>query len=221
MEPESRPIPLLGDIPLEYGQAIEHALDAGFVSLPIVGLEGELQQRLSRRSHRIRISGYLVGEDAAEKLKTLQQAAAKGEALTFSADITRALDLQQVVITSFRAAESAGQPNVFRYDIEIAESPPLPPPAQVDPLGGLGDFGLGDLGFDEGLLGDVQDLAGEVAGAVDDALNVIDQLGALANLDGLSVGGILEPLSTSTDTVRDIGTGLASAAGSLRSIFFD
>ena len=34
-------------------------------------------------------------------------------------------------------------------------SPPLPPPAEVTPFGGLGGFGLGDLGFDPGALGNV------------------------------------------------------------------
>lgn len=221
-DPESRPIPLLGDVSLAYGQRVEHALDAGFVGLPVAGLEGALQQRLARGSHRIRLEGLLVGEEALDALETLQQAAADGEELTFSADITRALDLQQVVITHFYAAEAAGRPQCFRYVIDLAESPPLPPPAQVGAFGGLGDFGLGDLGFDTDILGDLQDLAGDIAGAVDDALGVIDQLGALANLanlDALSAGGLFEPLEAPVDQVRTLGSTLSGAAGGLLDAF--
>ena len=84
---ESRPIPLIGDISLQYGQVIEHALDAGFLPQTIAGLDGAYQQRLSRGSHHIRLIGYLFGVEAKDQLKTLQEAAAAGETLTFSADI--------------------------------------------------------------------------------------------------------------------------------------
>jgi hypothetical protein len=201
---DNRSIPLLGDISLDYGQFIEHSVDGGFVPLRIAGLEGELQQRLSRRSHQIRIRGYLIGEDAATALETLQKAAVAGEELTFASDITTALDLQRVVITSFRAVESAGEPGKFGYDVTIVESPPLPPPAQLESFGGLDDFGLGDLGFDTDILGDIADLAGDIAGAIDDALGVIDALSALANLDGLDVGGLLDPLQEPIDKVSQI-----------------
>jgi hypothetical protein len=188
---DNRSIPLLGDISLDYGQFIEHSVDGGFVPLRIAGLEGELQQRLSRRSHQIRIRGYLIGEDAATALETLQKAAVAGEELTFASDITTALDLQRVVITSFRAVESAGEPGKFGYDVTIVESPPLPPPAQLESFGGLDDFGIADL-------------AGDIAGAIDDALGVIDALSALANLDGLDVGGLLDPLQEPIDKVSQI-----------------
>ena len=91
----------------------------------------------------------------ADKLKTLQDAASKGEELTFSADITKALDLQKVVITEFSTAAVAGEPGRYHFRIVLAESPPLPPPAQVSAFGGLDGFGLGDLGFDTSVLGDI------------------------------------------------------------------
>src|SRR4051794_9029397 len=112
-----RPVPLLGDISLEYVQRIEHALDGGFLATRIAGLPGELQQRAGRPSHRIRIRGVLFGETAAADLKKLQDAAAAGAELTFAADITTAVDLKQVVITSFRCADSAGHPGRFGYEL--------------------------------------------------------------------------------------------------------
>jgi hypothetical protein len=218
----TRPIPLLGDTPLEYVQRIEHALDAGFAPTRIAGLAGELQQRSGRPSHRVRIAGLLIGEGAHDALGTLQAAAQAGGELTFSADITGALDLQKVVIHAFQAQELAGSPQRIAYEIELAESPPLPPPAEVSGFGGLDDFGLGDLGLDPGVLGDIADLAGEVAGAVDQALGAVEALGALANLaasGGLDFAGILEPLDGAGRSVGTIAQQFQQATRSLGGLF--
>ena len=210
-----RPVPLLGEIALEYVQRVEHALDAGFTSTPIAGLAGELQQRVSRGGHRIGISGLLFGDNAKDQLATLQNAAAAGDELTFSADISSALDLQKVVITQLHALELAGQPGRYQYELQLVESPALPPPAQVSGFGGLDDFGLGDLGFDTDVLGEISELAGEVAGAVDSALQVIDAVQALSNLDGLDLGNFLSPLADAGERVKQIGTSFQDAIHAL------
>jgi hypothetical protein len=215
----ARPIPLLGQISLEAVLRMEHNLDAGFVPTRIAGLQGELQQRTGRPSHRFTITGVLFGEQANDQVQALQKAAQAGDELTFSADIATALELQKVVITRFRAVETAGKPNYFDYEVSLAESPPLPPPAQVDPFGGLGDFGLGDLGFDTDILGDLADQAGQIAGAIDDAMNIVNQLGALANLDGLSLGSFLEPLNSPTGKIGDLGSSFGKAAQTLSDFF--
>ncbi len=210
-----RPIPLLGDISLELVQTIEHELDGGFVSMPIAGLEGALQQRTARPSHRIRIAGLLVGDAARDQLAKLQQSAATGEELTFAANIVSALDLQRTVITGFRAAEEAGRPDRLAYGLELAESPPLPPPAVLEGFGGLDDFGLGDLGFDTDLLGDLQELAGEVAGAVDAALDAVQALEALSGLEGLSADGLLGPIGSAVESLGSVGERFGDALGAL------
>jgi hypothetical protein len=209
---DDRPIPLLGSVSLEFVQRIEHSLDGVFAAARIAGLEGEVQQRAGRPSHRIRIAGVLFGDSAGDDLAALQQAAVAGDELTFAADITTALDLQRVVIDSLRAVQAAGEPNRFDYELSIVESPPLPPPAQVSAFGGLDEFGLGDLGFDTDVLGDLQSLADDVAGAVDSALDAIDQLSALANLDGLSLGGFLEPLNQQVGGVSQTGSNFGDGA---------
>jgi phage protein U len=218
----SRPVPLLGDISLELVQRIQHSLDSGFVPTRIAGLSGELQQRSGRPSHHIHIAGVLFGEEAADELATLQKAAESGEELTFAANITTALDLQQVVITSFQATEVAGKPDQFNYELALVESPPLPPPAQIEPFGGLGDFGLGDLGFDTDILGDLLDAAGDIAGAIDGALDLIDQLGALADLvdmGGLELGGFLQPMEDAAGAVSDIASSFGDATQSFIEAF--
>jgi hypothetical protein len=214
-----RPIPLLGELSLEFVQRLEHALDGGFSPTRIAGLSGTLQQRSGRPSHQILVSGLLLGPDAGSALEALQQAAAGGEELTFAADITTALDLQRVVITSLRVAEIAGHPGRFVYEIALAESPPLPPPARVESFGGLGDFGLGDLGFDTDILGDLLDEASALADAVTAALDVIEQLGALANLDGLQLGAFLEPLQGTVDAVTGIASRFGDAVDGLSEAF--
>lgn len=217
-----RPIPLLGDVSLEYVQHIEHSLDAGFASTRIAGLQGELQQRTGRASHLIRITGLLVGSGARDALASLQQAAQTGEELTFAADISSALDLQKVVVRAFQARESAAEPQRIHYALELAESPPLPPPAELSGFGGLDDFGLGDLGIDPGVLSELDELAGEVAGAVDQALGAVEALGALASLvasGGLDFAGVLEPLSSATDNVQELGTSFQAATRALGGLF--
>lgn len=213
-----RPVPLLGGISMEMVQSIEHSLDGGFADTPIAGLDGELQQRTSRRSHRIFLRGVLAGEAAADELKKLQDAAAAGAELDFSSDITSALDLQKVVIAELRSSESAGEPNRFDYALSLVESPPLPPPAQLSSFGGLDDFGVGDLGFDPDMLGDLAGMAGDIAGAVDAAMSAIDTLSALAG-GAISTGSILEPMQTATGKLAAIAPQMQKAMSGLSEAF--
>jgi len=199
-------------------QRVEHSLDAGFTATPIAGLDGDLQQRTNRRSHSIHLTGVLAGDTAKDDLKKLQDATSAGDELDFSSDITSALDLQKVVIAEFRSVEAAGEPNRFLYSMLVVESPPLPPPAQLSTFGGLDDLGLGDLGFDTDILGDLQDLAGEVAGAVDQAMSAIDAISALAS-GSLSAGDILSPLKDLTGKISAIGQPLQDALSSFSSSF--
>ncbi len=214
-----RPIPLLGDIPLTAIQSMEHVLDAGFIPTSVAGLDGQVQQRLHRPSHKIQLTGVLEGETRLDDLATLQEAAADGEELTFAADIVTALELQNVVITQFRAVEFAGQPGQLGFELELAESPPLPPPAELSGFGGLDDFGLGDLGFDTDLMGDLAGLADQVAGAVEGAMDAIEGLQALAGLGDLGFDGDFQPLKDATDNVSAVGKKIGEAGASLGGLF--
>lgn len=211
-------VPLLGDIPLTRVQRIEHALDGGFAGARVLGLAGDVQERAGRGSHHIRISGALTGEAAADELNTLQQAAATGEELTFAADITAALELGKVVILRFQASETAGLPGFYAYDLLLAESPPLPPPAEVSGFGGLD--GLGDLGFDTDILGDISDLADQAASAIDAVQGAVAQLQGLASLGDLALGGgLLSGLTDRAGAAGRAGDQLAGASEALASAF--
>ncbi|MCR6647732.1 MAG: hypothetical protein NVV70_06175 [Cellulomonas sp.] len=215
----ARPMPVIGDVTLTAAQRVDHALDGGFVDVPVLGLQGYAQQRSGRPSHRMAIAAVLAGPTALDDLAALQTLAASGEATTFSADIVTALELQQVVVTRLAASEVAGRPGVVEIVVELAESPPLPPPAQLAGFGGLDDFGLGDLGFDTDLLGDLADLAGDVAGAVEGALAAVDALSALAGLASFDFDGVLAPVQDVQRSLEDSGAQLRTALDALGGVF--
>jgi hypothetical protein len=207
---------MIDDIELQAVQWVRQEMQQGFVRQEVAGLEGTLHQRLGRRSHRVTLAGYLLGDTAADDLKKLQEKARGGEEVTFAADITTALEIEKMVIETFMAEQLAGRAGQFLYRIALAESPTLPPPAEVSSFGGLGEFGLGDLGFDPGalgdVLGDVLDQAGGIMDTLDSALAAVEGLAALANL--ASIENITNPVRPLTDRVGE----LSSLQGSVQTL---
>lgn len=208
--------PMIDDIELLAVQHIRQETDQDFVRQRIAGLEGTLHQKLGRRSHRVVLSGYLPPGTASDTLQKLQEKATSGEDVTFAADITVALQVDKMVIESFVAEQRVGPAGQIGYQLVLAESPPLPPPAELSSFGGLGDFGLGDLGFDPSALGDtlagIADQAGAVMSAVDTALDAVQQVSALAGLADLAnIGNPIKPIS---DKVGELGN-IAPAVGEL------
>lgn len=206
-------MPIIGDITLTAVQRIDHHLDGGFVTSSVPGLDGDPVQRSGRGSHSMRVQGILRGDTAPEDLAALQTAAAAGAEVSFAADITTALELQRVVVSELLTRAVAGFEQMYSYELHLIENPPLPPPAEVSGFGGLDDFGLGDLGFDTDIMGELGAIAQQVAGAVDAVMDAADQLAALAALGSIDIGGPLEPLS---DAVAGVGE-VASTVGNLAS----
>ncbi len=207
-------VPMIDDIELKAVQHIRQETEQDFVRQRIAGLDGTLHQKLGRRSHRVVLAGYLLPDTAADDLKKLQEKASAGVEVTFSADITTALSVDKMVIEGFVAEQHVGPAGQIGYHIVLAESPPLPPPAQVSSFGGLGDFGVGDLGFDAGALGgvlsDIEDQGGAVAGAMDAALDAVQQISALANLADLAnIGNPIKPISDKVGELKSLGPAVA------------
>lgn len=197
--------PIIDDLPLKAVQEIRQWTTRDFVAQRILGLEGTLHQDLGRRSHRVWLWGYLQPATAADDLKALQEKAASGTEVTFSADIVTALSVEKMVIEAFECEQRVGPAGQVAYALALAEAPPLPPPAEISPFGGLD--GLGDLGFDADALGDVladiEDQAGAIMDAADAALAAVEQLAALANLADLAnIGNPLGPIS---DKLGELG----------------
>ncbi len=208
----SRPIPMVDDLALDYVTHARQRTARRWQSVPVTGLEGDVQQGLGRASHEIELAGVLVGEESAERLRELQEKAAAGEETVFSADIANALELEKVVVAAAEFEERAGRPGTYEYRLWLRESPPLPEPAELSPFGGLDGF---DLGFDTDLLGDIADIAGELQDAVDAVTDVLDELEALAGLADLGLGNPVSPVQDEAGTLGASGAAAAEAAGQL------
>jgi phage protein U len=213
--------PMIDDIELKAVQYLRQETQQGFARQRIIGLDGTLHQKLGRRSHRVMLSGVLLPETATEDLKKLQEKAASGAEVTFAADITTALAVDKMVIEAFSAEQQVGPAGQVAYSLVLAESPPLPPPAELSSFGGLGDFGLGDLGFDPdalgGVLDEIKNQAGAIMDAVDAALDAVSQLSALANLANFAdIGNPLRPITDKAGELAALGPavqGLTQAIG--------
>ncbi len=202
-------VPMLGDLALEHVTRVETRLAQRLAAVPVVGLAGDAQQNLGRASHVIALSGLIIGEDAADKLGTLQEKAASGEELDFTADISTALELAKVVVVDARFTAEAGRPGRYGFELTLRESPPLPPPAEASPFGGLDGM---DLGFDTDILGDVMDAAGELQAAVEAAAEAVQQIAALAGLADLALGNPLTPMQEAAGSVASVADPSAGAA---------
>jgi hypothetical protein len=207
-------VPMIDDIELRAVQHIRQETAADLAPAKVLGLDGRVHQKMGRGGHRVVLSGMLVGDSAADDLATLQEKARDGEEVSFTANITTALEIETMVIASIRVEQRVGRPNQFAYHLVLDESPPLPPPATVSPFGGLD--GLGDLGFDAGALGDVlsdiQDQAAGVMDSLDSALDAIEQLEALTGL--VDIGAVGNPLAPITDEIDELSR-LGGAVGDL------
>jgi hypothetical protein len=214
------PAPMIDDLELRAVQLIRHEIEQDYARHRVAGLAGTLHQKLGRRSHRVFLAGFLLPESAADDLKTLQDKAAAGDEVSFVADITSALEIEHMVIESFRAEQEVGPAGQIGYALVLAENPPLPPPAELSPFGGLNDFGLGRMGFDPDALGDVLDdvaaQAGELSDLADAALDAAEGLQALASLGDLgNLANPIRPLAEEAGSLRQIGSALSGLSGSI------
>ena len=214
---------MIDDLALTAVQEVRQESHQGFAAHRIAGLDGAVHQRIGRLSHRVELRGRLVPPTAAADLEALQQKAADGAEVSFTADITTALAVDKMVIESFSASQVVGPADQYGYAVVLVESPPLPPPAELSPFGGLDDLGFGDVGFDDlgGVLDEIADQAAAVTEAVDAALDAVDQVTALASLvDGLDLSSLANPLKPLTDQVGSLAA-LGEPAGRLAGLLED
>lgn len=214
----SRAVPTIDDIQLDPVLVIRQRTRARIDSVPVVGLAGDVQQRLGRASHEVELRGLIYGEDALDKLDTLQDKLVAGEEVDFTADITTALEMAKMVVVEAEFEELAGHPNRFEYRLVLRESPPLPEPASLAPFGGLEGF---DTGFDTDVLGDIADMAGDLQGAMEmlgDVMSGLEALAGLAGLAGLDGGNPLQPMQDHAGSLGDTGAGAGEASAGLRGL---
>jgi hypothetical protein len=207
---------MVDDLALDAVISASHVARQRIGSIPIVGLAGDVQQRLGRGSHEIELRAVIVGPNARDALTKLQQKATAGEEATFTADIATALELTKVVILIAEFAETAGRPDRYEVRLVLRESPPLPPPAEVEPFGGLDGL---DLGFDTDVLGDIAELAGDVQKAVETVSNAVAAIEKLSSLANLAVGNPLEALHSEAGKMGNVAGSAARATEAIAALF--
>jgi hypothetical protein len=209
---------MVDDLSLDAVSWAHHASAQRLASVPVLGLDGDVQQRLGRASHEIELAGVISGDSAKDDLEKLQKKCAAGDEVPFTADITTALEIKKVVIVRAEFEEAAGVPGIYHYRLLLRESPPLPPPAELAPFGGLGGF---DLGFDTDVLGDIAGLADQVQGAVEAVSGALSDLQKLASLGDLGLGNPLSPIQDETGKLSSVGTASEAAGKALKTILGD
>ncbi|MBC6459911.1 hypothetical protein [Actinomadura sp. HBU206391] len=216
-DPASGATPMIGNVTLSAVQWMRQETDAELIAWRVPGLDGTPHQRLGRGSHRVHVSGVLLGDTAADDLAALQALVKDGAQTTFTADIVTALELQQVVVESFVAEQVVGRAGQYAYTVVVAEDPPLPAPAEVGAFGGL--EGFGELGFDglDDVLGDISDLAGDLTGALDSALDAIVSAVPLGDIGGIT--NVLQPLTDAAEAAGEAGGGATPVLDRLKEIF--
>jgi hypothetical protein len=212
------PVPMIDDLELTAVQWVRQDTGQDFARHRIPGLQGTLHQRLGRASHRVVLSGLLVSDTAADDLAALQRKASEGVEVTFTADVLTALEVQKMVVESLVVEQVVGPAGQFSYVVALAESPPLPAPAEG---AGAGIEGVGDLGFEglDDVLAGVDDQAGALTGALDTALDAaaaLADVAGLADLEGL--GNPLTPLIAKVGEVDTVAGDLNQTLASLREL---
>jgi len=206
---------MIDDLALDYVTSARQRTLQRTLSMPVPGLDGDVQQGLGRASHEIEIAGVLVGEEVSDRLSELQEKAASGEEVPFTADIVNALEMETVIVIAAQFQEYAGRPGYYDYRLLLRESPPLPEPAELSTFGGLDGV---DLGFDTDILGDINDMAGDLQGALEAVTDVLGDLEALAGLADLALGNPLTPVQEEAEGLGTSGGDAAGTAGNLSSL---
>src|SRR6266498_1579956 len=107
--------PMIDDLELAAVQWMRQETEQGFARQRVAGLDGTLHQKVGRRSHRVFLAGVLLPATATDDLAALQEKAAAGAEVTFTADITTALEVDKMVVESFSAEQVPGAAGQFSY----------------------------------------------------------------------------------------------------------
>lgn len=189
--------PMVGDWEVPRIEAIHTHELRRIAEIGVPGLMGDLQQDLGTTSLIVEITGSLVGDDARDDfLNKLREKYRAGDPVSFTADITTATELDQVLIVALDVVECNDAARPVRYRIVLREYvEPPEPPAPIDDLGldlGADLDGLASLGLD-GL--ELPDLLGDIP----------------------AVGNPVEPMKPALAGVDSATSGLGDLLGGLKS----
>lgn len=191
-------IPMLGDVELRTIQHVTTLERRSLVEHPIPGMAGSAFQDMGRPATCIKLSGILYGEQSRADLEKLRGKFQAAEPLSFTADITTATQITDVLIEDLHVVEVAGRPNTFVYRILLRESPPPPPAA--NPLGTVNT-----------------DIADAAQGIFDEAVALTDVIDTLQSIPDF--GDPTEPLTGMLDKFGTIIGGLSDVVSPLKGLF--
>ncbi len=189
--------PMLGELELTSLQHITTGERRALVEHRVPGMAGSAFQDLGRSATCIELGGLLAGEEALAGLETLRGSFQAAESVPFTADITTATEIVDVLIEDLQVVEIAGRPQTFAYRLVLRESPPSP--STADPFAAV----------DAGILDDAQDLFDQAVALED----VLDTLGSVPDLADPTppLQGILTDVESALAGLGDV----ASAIGDL------
>lgn len=191
--------PMLGDIELRTIQQIKTLERRALVEHRAPGMAGSIFQDLGRFATNVKLTGILFGENARIDLETLRQKFQAAEPLSFTADITTATEIVDVLIEDLRVVEVAGRPNTFVYHIILRENPPPPPP--LDPLAGV----------NTDILGDAQNLFDQAVGLAE-LVNSLDDIPDFGNPTA-PLSGLLDDFEAATEALPGLLESLTTLLG--------
>lgn len=112
---------MLAGIELPGVQEIHTDEGRAIVEHRVPGLVGSVLQDLGRGATVITLAGIFHGEEVLEDLEELRDPFKAGEPVLFTADITTATEVDQVLIQDLRVSEVAGRKSYFRYAVTLRE----------------------------------------------------------------------------------------------------
>lgn len=171
--------PILGDLELSGLQRITTGEQRALVEHRVPGMAGSAFQDLGRSAARITLKGLFSGATAPSLLKALRASFHAAEPLPFTADITTATEIIDVLIEDLQVVEVAGRPRTFACHLVLRESPPPLPPTGSR------------AAFDAGILDDARDLFDQAI-ALEEVLDTLGSVPDFADptvpLEGTLVG---------------------------------
>ena len=191
---------MLDDLQLPLLQEMRVREDRALVAHPVPGLDGAAHQQMGRRPTVISLVGFMADAASLAALEKLRRKFQAHDPVPFTADITTATQVQQVIIDDLHVTEMAGKPQQYRYVMRLFEY--IPPPPPVAPLQAPG----------------VEAAAG---GIFDQVTGVLGELPGLGGLLDLNLVNPAEPLEQVLDGFKTTAEQIGSALGGLDALLGD
>ncbi|SDL36105.1 DNA circularisation protein N-terminus [Geoalkalibacter ferrihydriticus] len=124
--------PMLDDIELQQVQIIAGDQGQALAQHRVPGLEGDFFQRMGRRASSFQLCAVLSGAQAQENLETLNDKFRAAAPVSFVADITDAVQVDEVLIDALHVRDLAGKPQRYEVLLRLREYLETQPPTTAE-----------------------------------------------------------------------------------------